>query len=942
MFEKKRVELEKIRKHRLDELNEGSDNQNWDTYLESVALTPSTQVRLNNAQIVSVLRGFPANEYHLSSGLVRLFTSSTFTDTKEERNYLMKHIYPRLRQLCQKFAHDFTVVDMRWGVRDESTEDHLTSFLCMRELRRCQELSAGPNFVTFVGDKYGYRPFPAKIDKGEFDRMLNWLLENGHDTSILEQCFVEDLNSIPVNRVLQKISLILPDYNSPEVPKRKAARSKWWNYFETMQHQLRTASCVLEDERRRDAYIISVTEEEIHNGILYASDLEKTYCFRRTIRSIDQTSPLAPSFIDMEWTTGSAKVDQDAQINLAELKNSKIPKAFSNANLLSHIRDYSVDWGKGWIDLQGDPKHKEYFDSFIKDFQETMCAGIISGLEKVTWAMPNPPYEEAASHIQFMQSKVQDFEGFDEFIRSLTNYALDNSIRYPMIIHGRGGTGKSAILARVAHDLRNSLPASGYVIARFLGTSTYSSSARSLAQSICQLLWQVKNSNHDMSQCDITEDWDLIKQQHWSSLVTATPDRPIVFIFDSLDSLRNKDDKNLLDLIPLELPQNIHMILSVNSGGEFYELLRKKIVDQRAFVEVPSLEPSQGMDIFSKYMRNQNRALSEEQNGVISRAIHSNRNPLYVRLLVDIAVQWTSVQSVSSSDIPSDVDSAIGAIFSRLEYYHGLLFTSHSLSYITISNNGVSESELDDVMSLDDECLDDIFQYWEPPVRRLPPLLWTRLSMDLEEFLIQRAASGVLVFDWFHAQFKNVALSRYLDEKEVLKSRHRHLGTYFSGGWAESKPYFNKQRNRWLEANRQINPQKTIFKEDTKEGTKTIFNARKVTELPYHLRRAVMEQEFEAIMLETSFIRACVKTSHFFDLLREAIGFKDDGHGTERFRSVIQFLQDQASSISGDPSILYSPTAQKDLLMKMGFKLVEDIFSPQGLSGLQKLFKFLA
>ena len=37
---------------------------------------------------------------------------------------------------------------MRWGVRDEATDDHMTSELCMREIRECQRLSTGPNFVV--------------------------------------------------------------------------------------------------------------------------------------------------------------------------------------------------------------------------------------------------------------------------------------------------------------------------------------------------------------------------------------------------------------------------------------------------------------------------------------------------------------------------------------------------------------------------------------------------------------------------------------------------------------------------------------------------------------------------------------------------------------------------------------------------------------------------
>ena len=59
------------------------------------------------------------------------------------------------------------VVDMRWGVRDEATDDHMTSELCMKEIKECQRLSTGPNFVVsqlsvkYLLDMFreNYKPF---------------------------------------------------------------------------------------------------------------------------------------------------------------------------------------------------------------------------------------------------------------------------------------------------------------------------------------------------------------------------------------------------------------------------------------------------------------------------------------------------------------------------------------------------------------------------------------------------------------------------------------------------------------------------------------------------------------------------------------------------------------------------------------------------------------
>ena len=45
-----------------------------------------------------------------SAKIVRIFLSSTFTDTVVERNMLMKHVFPQMRQYCRdKYDLDFQV-----------------------------------------------------------------------------------------------------------------------------------------------------------------------------------------------------------------------------------------------------------------------------------------------------------------------------------------------------------------------------------------------------------------------------------------------------------------------------------------------------------------------------------------------------------------------------------------------------------------------------------------------------------------------------------------------------------------------------------------------------------------------------------------------------------------------------------------------------------------
>ena len=114
---------------------------------------------------------------------------------------------------------------MRWGVRDEMTNEHMTTDLCMRELRTCQELSIGapcsllhsstspgPNFIYLGGQKYGYRPVPAVVDSGELRLLRDTLVAMGTDVSLLDKWYNTDNNHVPPRSILQPIDSILPNF----------------------------------------------------------------------------------------------------------------------------------------------------------------------------------------------------------------------------------------------------------------------------------------------------------------------------------------------------------------------------------------------------------------------------------------------------------------------------------------------------------------------------------------------------------------------------------------------------------------------------------------------------------------------------------------------------------------------------------------------------------
>lgn len=90
----------------------------------------------------------------------------------------------------------------------------MTTELCMNEIKNCQRLSMGPNFVVFLGQKYGYRPIPTYILTSELMMIRDELISLNVDASLLEMWYKKDSNAVPPISVLQPISSILVNFNN--------------------------------------------------------------------------------------------------------------------------------------------------------------------------------------------------------------------------------------------------------------------------------------------------------------------------------------------------------------------------------------------------------------------------------------------------------------------------------------------------------------------------------------------------------------------------------------------------------------------------------------------------------------------------------------------------------------------------------------------------------
>jgi nephrocystin-3 len=90
-----------------------------------------------------------------SSRTIRIFISSTFLDFEEERNLLVKNVFPELRRRCRERQVELVDVDLRWGITDDDANQGKVLPICLAEIER-----AHPYFIGLIGERYGWIPAP--------------------------------------------------------------------------------------------------------------------------------------------------------------------------------------------------------------------------------------------------------------------------------------------------------------------------------------------------------------------------------------------------------------------------------------------------------------------------------------------------------------------------------------------------------------------------------------------------------------------------------------------------------------------------------------------------------------------------------------------------------------------------------------------------------------
>ncbi|CAH1777750.1 unnamed protein product [Owenia fusiformis] len=874
-------------------------------------LAPQLKIKLR-----CVLQGDPFEEVEENSKIVRVFTSSTFKDTSVERNELMQNVYPQLKEFCHRHGnYEFQVVDMRWGVRDETADDHMTGELCLKELQQCQAKSTGPNFVTFLSARYGSKLLSNKLESSLYNALANTLKEE--DVEFLNSWYKEDTNTVPPTFILQPISSRYPHYyDNTNKEKSKDARNDWWLDSVRLRSILFNAAeqVYSSDPTKYHPFRMSVTEAEIENGLLTAKD-PSSHCFwfKRDLIGLDprNKSKMAGFYSDNSGEEEEVKLAGKLMDDLKTKIISKIPK--------ENIKEYPVQWRDEGITL-ADTSHKAYVEQFSRDFQTAMQDMILKGIEdRMLSSISDTTYLEVAHHIKFCQAKCSQFQGRDFALHSIADY-ITSSNTQPYVLYGTSGSGKTSILAKAAQTVWRKLDGYACLILRFLGTTPESSNVGSLLTSIEN---QLKANYRAKSQDGIGALLGIIPNKESHSLTDILqsfeipPSKPALIFLDSLDQLSAENNARQLKWLPKVLPENVKLILSTLPEKQYgcLPVLKAHIKQTENFFEVTHLKPEMAQEILKSGMNCLNRQLTPEQLNLVITTLQSNEDtltPLYVKICIDEAALWRSYTALDDCRLQSTVQAAINALFDRIERQHGKTLVSHALGYLTASKNGLSHAEMEDLLSCDEQVLSDVYQYWTPSIRRLPPLLWIRIFTDLSQYLTMQQADGVQVIHWYHRQFIETATKKFLHDnnpafgqpKQFHGSKtsylHENLAYFFLGTWAGvSKPYKNKD-GAIVEADRYLSPQPIEYQPG-------VFNLHKLSELPYHLLHAgpkMLDALKSEVILNFSFLLAKIKAQGLSSVQEDLVNAADTYSQDATIQVVTEVIKLSHDALQADPNQL--------------------------------------
>lgn len=640
----------------------------------------------------------------------RLFISSTFNDFVEERNILNDVVFTTIDDFCQSKGYNFQIIDLRWGVNNESALNQNTLAICLDEVKRCRTLSPKPNFLILAGERYGWIPLPTKITARDFKALMATAQER--DRTLISEWYLLDENELESEYYLKIRSGEYID------------NAKWQKKEKELYEAL--LRCVSNKTNISEEYInrltSSATEQEILEGLLEGDGISNNTIaiFRSNYHTKD--------------------ADQSKIIKLKKRIIDKMKSDGCDNNIL-HLEWDGVfvhkDTGDEW---EGSPAYKNKFaETTIETLKKNIELEILR-LEKEAEETQDETLDQICETAAILFERDTETQHLTEYIKGVSNKVL--------FLFGESGCGKTTLLAELVKKTEDP------VFYAFYG---WNEESYTLLSSLDLIIQRIKKHFNITKSLNINE--TNISEVFYQAIYSIPKDAKAIIIIDGMDMFQDIDSIKET-VFPSTLPDNVKIIVSSAN----YEAIERFTDAKHNYYELGRFDAEESQQCFSALMHNQNRCIaSESQNKLVHTVISTGATPLQLKLLVAECSGWHSNDKIL--ELPLSVEAIAQKHISNMytKFGHNKELVLYALALIAASPYGITEEELQSLLLR----FDSVKAYFRSEDRynhqtgKLPFVVWSRLFYDLKGCLALVRSNGHIVVKFEHQVFNHVVTHYY-------------------------------------------------------------------------------------------------------------------------------------------------------------------------------------
>ncbi|XP_033752140.1 NACHT domain- and WD repeat-containing protein 1-like isoform X2 [Pecten maximus] len=753
----------------------------------------------------------------LPAKTLKVYICCNKSEFELERSRLWNDAVPYLQKFCVRHGLDLIWADVQHGRRTDHVMDSYGFFRHLSEIESTYKASIGPFFLCLFGNTYGDAPLPLALTPKEFQYLRKYAVDEGKDVSVLDKWYILDENAVPPQYYLQSFTdpfqrlAKRSDIVGAETEKDDIYRILLDIFTTAVKYGLSKSSKQQDIAKTLQRHLISGIEQQIQKAIHLSP--EDCIFIERTIENSSEAENKAhPIF--------GAKESNERRQRYEELQN-QINAAVPSANRF----EFLIKFREEGITPQNCQDHAEYMDNFAGAVATRIKELAESYINKNTQCLKTSDqmfYNETLLHLHHCKAlnlSLCDAAVEHQLVnvQKLLTFGAKNE-HYAIMIKGPVNSGKSMFISKLCHKAREMFGKDTVLITRFVGLTTASTCCENILRAICSHLNQILQQNLSLKSYNMSK---LRNYFHGLLNRISKGKRHIVLAVDSIDKMKvpksETDPLVMLDWIVSKLPAKVHFFVSYDSCplSPATQRLEDKAPASDHVIVFSDCTEDEIKSTIQFNLKSKMRSLSKEQEHFFRDLLPLNRTPMVTNLLLETAVRMPSHYMPGGLTSSISIDDLVLKRLTRLEQTLGVKLIRAVCRYITLAKDGLSEMEILDVLSCNNDVLLATIPTDLPKNLRFPFYKWLHVKEELGSLLCTRLIHGKYLLRWAHPNIQEIMRKKYLCQVDNICKAQVELADIFMDTWVRGKPLVDKERGVQMidGASRYVCPQPLLYNE---------------------------------------------------------------------------------------------------------------------------------